>query len=95
MSPQAASIIDHWAREAIRHAQIQQLSDRHSYGEVPGCEGVIATGGTRAEVEQELFSVLEEWALLGMRLGDEIPVYGQADLNSENARKRLTCVAST
>lgn len=85
LSMDARNVVSRWASEAAQHARIDQLSNGRWYGEVPGCAGVIATAATRDAVERELLSVLEEWALLGLELEDEIPVYGETDLNSEDA----------
>lgn len=87
MSQQVQSIIDHWAREAIKHASYTQLEDGSWFGRVPGCPGVVATASSRCDIEHELFSVLEEWALLGMQLGDDIPVHGNVDLNADESRR--------
>lgn len=87
MSPQVQTIIDHWAREAIKNAVYEQLEDGRWYARVPGCPGAVATADSKCDVEYELFSVLEEWALLGMRLGDEIPKCGGVDLNTDEARR--------
>lgn len=93
MSPRAAGVIDRWTRNAISHAVFEQLQDGDWYARVPGCTGAVATGGSRRDVEDELFSVLGEWALLGMKLGDEIPVFGEVDLNAiESPSLGKTCL---
>lgn len=87
MPPQVASNIDHWARAAISRAEYEQLRDGRWFARVPGCSGAVATADTCRDAEHELFSVLEEWALLGMQLGDEIPVFDGENLNAPEARR--------
>ena len=48
---------------------------------IPGFEGLWASGDTQDAVQQELPSVLEDWVLLGLRLGHRMPVADGFDLN--------------
>jgi predicted RNase H-like HicB family nuclease len=86
---QQATIIDQWARAAIEHAFYESLGDGRVFARVPSCPGAVATGADRREAEHELFSVLEEWAVLGMQTGDEIPIFGDENLNTSEARRYL------
>jgi hypothetical protein len=42
---------------------------------------VAAFGGTLRECENELRSVLEDWILVGLKLGHKLPVLASIDLN--------------
>ena len=44
---------------------------------------MIAFAGSLRECERELQSVLEDWLLLGLRLGHRLPVIGEIDLNKD------------
>ena len=44
---------------------------------------MIAFAGSLRECERELRSVLEDWLLLGLRLGHRLPVIGEIDLNKD------------
>jgi predicted RNase H-like HicB family nuclease len=86
MPPQIASHIDHWAHAAIKRAEYEQMNDGRWFARVPGCAGAVAVADTRDNAESGLFSVLEDWALLGLRLGDEIPEFDGENLNTDEAR---------
>ncbi len=45
--------------------------------------GVIAFGATLQECEKELQSTLEDWILVGLKLGHSIPVIDGFDLDKE------------
>ena len=53
------------------------------YGEIPGFEGLLAQANTRESCRDELVSVLEDWVLLGLQLGDQLPVIKGLDLNPQ------------
>lgn len=51
------------------------------YGEIPPCRGVYAAADTLKRCQEELQEVLEDWLLLGFRLGHTIPIIDGIDLN--------------
>ena len=59
---------------AMRHAQVEWLPDDGEwYGHIPETPGVWATGATEETCRAELREVLEDWLLIGLRLGHDIP----------------------
>jgi predicted RNase H-like HicB family nuclease len=56
-------------------------------GRSPPCVGVVAFGTTLQECEAELRSTLEEWILVGLKLGHTLPVIDEIDLNEEPQRE--------
>jgi len=72
--------------EYIEHAMDQGVYDKLPegtfVGRIPGCLGVIAFGETLPACEKELRSALEDWLLVGLKLGHELPVIGGIDLNT-------------
>ena len=46
-------------------------------------KGVIAFGNSLRECESELQSTLEDWVLVGLKLGHRLPVIDGYDLNKE------------
>jgi hypothetical protein len=44
---------------------------------------VWATAGSLEGCREELVSVVEDWLLLGLKLGHKIPALGDIDLNTE------------
>ena len=60
---------------AMRHAHYEIIDDPQPfYGSIPECQGVWANGETLEACREELQSVLEDWIVLGLRLGHPIPV---------------------
>ena len=73
---------------ALALARYDKLEDASFAGEIPKLKGVIAFGGTLRGSENELRSVLEDWILVGLRLGHRLPVLAVIDLN-QRAHGRL------
>ena len=64
-----------YIQRAMRHAHYEIIDDpRPFYGSIPECPGVWANGETLEACREELQSVLEDWIVLGLRLGHPIPV---------------------
>jgi predicted RNase H-like HicB family nuclease len=76
-------ILSDYIDRAIGEAQYDKLEDNSFAGNIPSCKGVVAFGSTLRECEAELRSTLEEWILLGLKLGHMLPVVDGIDLNKE------------
>ena len=70
-----------YIQQAMAQAVYEDLGDGAFCGTIPPCIGVFALGDTVAECREELQSVLEDWMLVGLRWGDELPVVAGIDLN--------------
>ncbi len=79
----ARFVLSDYLNEAMNLATYKQLDDGSCAGRIPGCVGVLAFGETIAQCSDELRSTLEEWVLLGLKLGHTLPVVGGIDLNGE------------
>jgi predicted RNase H-like HicB family nuclease len=66
---------------ALELARYDKLEDGTFAGEIPKLKGIAAFGKTLRECENELCSVLEDWILLGLKLGHKLPVLAGMDLN--------------
>jgi predicted RNase H-like HicB family nuclease len=77
---------------AMAGAVYDKLEDDTFAGRIPLCPGVVAFGTTLRECEQELRSALEDWLLVGLKLGHELPVIAGIDLNQEPKRESLESV---
>jgi predicted RNase H-like HicB family nuclease len=66
---------------ALELARYDKLDDGTFAGEIPKLKGVAAFGQTLRECENELRSVLEDWILVGLKLGHKLPVLAGIDLN--------------
>ena len=83
----ARYILSDYVDEAMAQAVYDKLEDETFAGRIPACNGVIAFGSTLRGCEEELRSTLEEWVLLGIKLGHPLPVIGGIDLNGEPVRE--------
>jgi predicted RNase H-like HicB family nuclease len=78
--------------QAMADAVYDKLEDGTFAGRIPTCKGVVAFGGTLRECEDELRSTLEDWILVGLKLGHSLPVIGGVDLNKEPTREPVDTV---
>jgi len=74
-------ILSDYIESAIEYAEFELLDDGSFCGRIPICKGVIAFGNNLFETNKTLQSTLEEWVLLGLRQGHELPVINGIDLN--------------
>ena len=62
-----------YIEEAMKRACYKILQDGTYYGWVEELAGVWAQASTLEECRTELQSVIEDWLLLGLKLGHELP----------------------
>lgn len=70
-----------YVTEILAHAVYDKLEDGTFAGKIPECPGVVAFGATLRDCEDQLHSTLEDWILIGLKLGHPLPVVGGIDLN--------------
>jgi len=59
---------------ALRKAHYKLLPENEGYfGEIGGCQGVWAQAETLEECRDELRESLEEWIVLGLKMGHALP----------------------
>jgi predicted RNase H-like HicB family nuclease len=63
-----------YIQEAMRLAKYEILEDGGYYGEIPGFQGVWAQSDNLETCRDELQSALEDWLVLGLRMGLKLPV---------------------
>lgn len=59
---------------ALRRAKYEIIEDGQYYGEIPGFDGVWSSAGTLEDCREELRETLEDWLVLGLRMGHALPV---------------------
>ena len=69
-----ALMVTEYLNQLLANAVYDKLDDGTYSGRIPQCTGVIAFGTTLRECEDELHSTLEDWILLGFKLGQPLPV---------------------
>lgn len=76
-------ILTEYVNHLMAKAVYDKLEDGTFAGRIPLCQGVVAFGATLRECEDELRSTLEDWILVGLKLGHALPVVDEIDLNKE------------
>ena len=75
-------MLTEYVRAAMRRAKYKKLDDGEGFlGRIPGFRGVWANADTIKGCREELRSVLEDWILIGVRLGQSLPVVNGINLN--------------
>ena len=85
-------ILTDYVNQSLAQAVYDKLEDGSFAGKIPPCAGVIAFGATLQECETELRSTLEDWILVGLKLGHSLPVIGDIDLNKEPRHEPVEAV---
>lgn len=68
-------MLTEYIQAALRGAKYEILpEDQTFYGNIPGFQGVWANADTLEACREELCEVLEDWIVLGLRLGHSLPV---------------------
>jgi predicted RNase H-like HicB family nuclease len=81
----AQYVLSEYIERALDQAGYEKLEDGSYAGSIGACPGVIAFAGSLRDCERELRSVLEDWLLLGLKLGHTLPVIGGIDLSGRVA----------
>ena len=76
-------VLSEYIESGLDQAEYEKLEDGSYSGSIPACPGVIAFADSLRACERELRSVLEDWLLLGLKLGHSLPVIGGIDLNTD------------
>ena len=85
-------ILGDYVANAMSVATFDKLDDGTFAGKIPPCKGVVAFAGTLAGCQQLLQSTLEDWLLLGLKMGHAMPVLAGLSLNGELASEPLGAV---
>jgi predicted RNase H-like HicB family nuclease len=76
-------MLTEYIRAALQRARYEILEDGTFYGEIPDCQGVYANAETLEDCREQLREVLEDWIVLGLRLGHSFPIIEGVSLNVE------------
>ncbi len=77
---------------AMANAKYDKLEDGTFAGRIPKCKGVISFGESLTECQNELRSTIEDWVLVGLRMGHQLPVLNGINLNKRTKRVSLASV---
>ena len=76
-------ILTEYVHQAMAQAEYDKLEDGTFSGRIPACQGIIVFGHSLRQCQDELHSTLEDWILVGLKLGHSLPVIVGVDLNKE------------
>ena len=65
----------------MRQASYELLDDGTFFGTIQGFQGLWVNGDTLEACREELRSVFEDWLLLALREGDDLPTLDGISLN--------------
>ncbi|MBI1987624.1 MAG: type II toxin-antitoxin system HicB family antitoxin [Nitrospinae bacterium] len=82
-------VLTEYIEGALAEAVYDKLGDGSYAGRIPPCKGVIAFAGRLRECETALRSVLEDWIILGLKMGHHLPIIKGIDLNRKPHRERV------
>lgn len=85
-------VLTDYSNRAMARAVYDKLDDGTFSGRIPSCVGVVAFGTTLKECADELRSTLEDWILVGLKLGHHMPVVDGIDLNKKPTHDSLDTV---
>lgn len=85
-------ILTDYLEQALAGAEYDKLDDGTFAGRLPECKGMVSFGATLMECERSLRSTLEDWVLVGLKLGHTLPVLSGIDLNRTPSREPLGAV---
>lgn len=80
MSPRFS--LSHYIEQAMAIAVYDKLKNHSFSGRIPDCTGVVAFASSLKECEDELRSTLEDWILVGLKMGHALPIISGIDLNN-------------
>lgn len=83
----AQFVLTDYVERALSQAVYDKLEDGTFAGRIPACAGVVAFGRTLSECQSALRSTLEDWILVGLKLGHPLPVLNGIDLNKRPRRR--------
>lgn len=89
---QTQFILSEYLNQAMAEAEYDKLEDNSFCGRILPCKGVIAFGATLRGCEDELRSTLEDWLLLGLKLGHTLPELNGINLNQDPINESLESV---
>jgi len=72
-----------YLQAAMRRAKYEILQDGTFYGEIPDFQGVFANADNLEDCRQQLQEVLEDWLVLGLRMGHTLPIVDNISLAAD------------
>ncbi|MDS3860951.1 type II toxin-antitoxin system HicB family antitoxin [Thermosynechococcaceae cyanobacterium BACA0444] len=74
-------MLNDYLMAAMKIAKYQVLEDNSYFGCIPGFDGLWSNARTLEQCRDELLSGLDDWVLLGLKMGHLLPVVDGIELN--------------
>jgi predicted RNase H-like HicB family nuclease len=78
-------MIREYVERALGEADYDKLDDGTFCAEVPALRGVLATGDTLEQCRRQLAEVVEEWVLVRIARGLDVPPLGGIEIKVRQA----------
>ena len=76
-------MLTNYITTAMHHAHFELMENGRFFGSIPPCPGVWAEGATLEACRDELQEVLEDWIVIRLRQGLEIPAVEGVNINPD------------
>ncbi len=67
-------VLTDYVNRLMARAEYDKLEDGTFASRIPECPGVVAFGTSLTECQNALRSTLEDWIVLGLKLGHQLPI---------------------
>ena len=74
-------MLSEYIDRAMQHAHYEKTEAGQYFGSISVTPGVWSEAGNLEKCRAELREVLEEWIILSLKRGDDLPVVDGCDLN--------------
>lgn len=74
-------MLTQYIQNAMKHAKYEITEKKRFFGSIPEFQGVWSEAKTLEKCREELEEVLEEWIILSLKRGEDLPVIEKYDLN--------------
>ncbi len=81
-----------YVERAMASAFYDKLADGTFSVRIPKCRGVVAFGGRLRECQDTFRSTVEDWILVGLKMGHRLPVIDGIDLNRRPKRMAMAAM---
>jgi predicted RNase H-like HicB family nuclease len=79
-------MLTEYIEHAMRKAHYELMDNGRFFATIPKCKGLWAQAVSLEKCREELRSTLEDWLLLGLQLGHNLPVIDGINLNRTNRK---------
>ncbi len=70
-----------YIQAAMGHAEFEKMEDGRYFGTIPPCKCLWADGDTADRCREELQSTLEDWMIVRLQRGLDLPMIDGIDIN--------------